>query len=109
MKRLTEKMVFFELVPAWRLAAGPTRRSPVLVKATTDGVVRAPSEFSRTTGSPFSMMAMQELVVPKFMPKIFAIYSLLCRMWAGESEISQDAYIELVTNNHHFKYQAFSA
>ena len=74
MKRLTEKTVFLELVTAWRLAAWPTRRSPVLVKATTEGVVRAPSEFSRTTGSPFSMMAMQELVVPKSMPKIFAIY-----------------------------------
>jgi hypothetical protein len=33
-----------------------------LVKATTDGVVRAPSEFSKTTGSPPSMTDMQELV-----------------------------------------------
>ena len=30
MKRLTEKMVFLELVTAWRLAAWPTRRSPRL-------------------------------------------------------------------------------
>src|SRR5271154_5832431 len=82
MKRLTEKMVFVELVIAWRLAAWPTRRSPVLVKATMDGVVRAPSEFSRTTGSPFSMTAMQEFVVPKSMPKIFAIYTTLCKIWA---------------------------
>src|SRR5277367_515874 len=77
MKRLTEKIVFFELVTAWRLAAWPTSRSPLLVKATMDGVVRAPSEFSRTTGSPFSMMAMQELVVPKSMPRIFAISKAL--------------------------------
>ena len=61
------------LVTAWRLAASPTSRSPVFVKATTDGVVRFPSEFSNTTGSPPSMTAMQELVVPKSMPKIFAI------------------------------------
>jgi len=45
----------------------------VLVKATTEGVVRAPSEFSRTTGSPPSMTDMQELVVPKSIPRIFDI------------------------------------
>jgi len=57
------------------LAASPTTRSPVLVKATTEGVVRLPSEFSRTTGSPPSIAAMQEFVVPKSMPKTFAIKS----------------------------------
>ena len=30
--------MFSGLVTAWRLATWPTRRSPVLVKATTDGV-----------------------------------------------------------------------
>ena len=35
-----------------------------------------PSEFSRTTGSPPSMTAMQELVVPKSIPKTFAIVRL---------------------------------
>ena len=44
MKRLMEKTVFWELVTAWRLAAWPTRRSPLLVNATTEGVVRATSE-----------------------------------------------------------------
>ena len=73
MNRLIEKTVFCGLVTAWRLAAWPTSRSPVLVKATTDGVVRAPSEFSRTTGSPPSMTAMQEFVVPRSMPRIFAM------------------------------------
>ena len=73
MKRLMEKMVFVGLVTACRFAAWPTTRSPLLVKATTEGVVRAPSEFSRTTGSPPSMTAMQELVVPRSMPKILAI------------------------------------
>ena len=73
MKRLIEKTVLAALVTAWRLAAWPTRRSPFFVKATIEGVVRAPSEFSRTTGSPFSMTAIQELVVPRSIPKIFAI------------------------------------
>ncbi len=50
MKRLTEKMVFCGLVIAWRFAAWPTTRSPLLVNATTEGVVRAPSEFSSDRG-----------------------------------------------------------
>ena len=41
MNRLIEKTVLLGLVTAWRLAAWPTSRSPLLVKATTDGVVRA--------------------------------------------------------------------
>jgi hypothetical protein len=35
-----------------------------------DGVVRAPSEFSITLGLPLSMMATQELVVPRSIPII---------------------------------------
>ncbi len=73
MKRFTEKMVLVGLVIAWRFAAWPTRRSPLLLNATTEGVVRAPSEFSRTTGSPPSMTDMQELVVPKSIPRILDI------------------------------------
>src|SRR5690349_2271740 len=75
MRRLTEKTVLRGLVTAWRLAAWPTRRSPDLVKATTEGVVRAPSEFSSTEGSVPSKMAMQELVVPRSMPRILLISS----------------------------------
>src|SRR5678815_4177529 len=75
MKRFTEKTVFCGLVTACRLADWPTRRSPVFVNATTEGVVRAPSEFSRTVGSPASMTAMHELVVPRSIPRIFAIKS----------------------------------
>src|SRR5688572_2939596 len=45
--------------------------------ATTEGVVRAPSEFSMTFGVPFSMTATHELVVPRSMPMIFAILSSL--------------------------------
>ena len=39
MKRFAEKIVFLGFVTAWRLAAWPTTRSPVLVNATIDGVV----------------------------------------------------------------------
>ena len=49
--------------------------------STTDGVVRPPSAFGTTTGSPPSMTAMHEFVVPKSMPKTFAIktYRIECR------------------------------
>ena len=70
MKRLIEKMVFSGLVTAWRLATWPTRRSPVLVTATTDGVRRLPSALVMTTGWPPSMTATTELVVPRSIPMI---------------------------------------
>src|SRR5579864_5367172 len=70
MKRLIEKTVFSGLVMAWRFATWPTNRSPLLVKATTDGVVRAPSWFAMTVGWPASITATTELVVPKSMPII---------------------------------------
>jgi hypothetical protein len=66
-RRLTAKMVFSGLVTACRLAGWPTRRSSS-VKATMDGVVRAPSEFSMTRGWLPSMMATQEFVVPRSIP-----------------------------------------
>ena len=77
-----------------RLAGSPTRRSPLSVKATTDGVVRAPSAFSMTLGvcashhhlsvlqcaraalccmrahTLPSITATQELVVPRSIPII---------------------------------------
>src|SRR5437667_413492 len=52
MKRLMEKTVFSGLVTAWRLATWPTSRSSSFVKATTEGVVRPPSELGITPGSP---------------------------------------------------------
>ncbi|MCL4163134.1 UNVERIFIED_CONTAM: hypothetical protein GTU68_001390, partial [Idotea baltica] len=64
-------------VTACRLAAWPTRRSPFFANATTEGVVRAPSEFSRTDGSPPSMTDMQELVVPRSIPKILPMILFL--------------------------------
>ncbi len=73
MKRLMEKIVFSGLVTACRLATVPTSRSPPLLKATTDGVVRPPSAFSMTVGSPPSRTAMHEFVVPRSMPMVLAM------------------------------------
>src|SRR6476646_4516983 len=74
MKRLIDETVFSGLTAAWRRASCPTRRSPDFVKATTDGVVREPSEFGMTTGSPPSMTAMTELVVPRSIPTVFGMF-----------------------------------
>src|ERR1700682_5992627 len=63
---------------AWRLATWPTRRSPVLVKPTTEGVVRPPSSLGITLGSPPSITATTEFVVPKSIPIIFAIAAPTC-------------------------------
>src|SRR5512142_2301794 len=63
-------MVLAGFVTAWRLASWPTRRSPVLVKATTDGTVRPPSADAMTVGSPPSMTATTEFVVPRSIPMI---------------------------------------
>ena len=67
------KKVRSGFVTAWRLAGCPTRRSPSSVKATIEGVVRAPSEFSMTFGVAPSMTATHELVVPRSMPMTLAI------------------------------------
>src|SRR6185369_10463284 len=66
-------MVLVGLVTAWRLASWPTSRSPVLVNATTDGTVRPPSADGMTVGSPPSMTATTEFVVPRSMPMILPI------------------------------------
>ena len=68
MKRLMEKTVLVGLVIAWFFATRPTSLSPDLAKPTTEGVVRAPSAFAITLGSPPSIIAMQELVVPRSIP-----------------------------------------
>jgi hypothetical protein len=68
MWRLTEEMVRSTLVTACRLAGSPTSTSPSLLKATTDGVVRMPSAFAMTLGSPPSSTATQEFVVPRSIP-----------------------------------------
>src|SRR4029079_17450769 len=63
-----ENTVFWGLVTACLLAIWPTSLSPSLVKPTTDGVVRPPSAFGMTTGSPPSITATTELVVPRSIP-----------------------------------------
>src|SRR4051794_15613260 len=77
MNRLIENIVFSGLVIAWRLATWPTSHSPLLENPTTEGVVRAPSSFGITLGSPPSRTATTELVVPRSIPIIFAIDWLL--------------------------------
>src|SRR5690606_8910806 len=50
-----------------------TRRSLFLLKATIEGVVRLPSAFAMTVGSPPSSTATTEFVVPKSIPTILPI------------------------------------
>src|SRR4051812_25221098 len=77
MKRLMEETVLSGLVTAWRRANRPTNRSPFGVTATTEGVSRSPSAFGMTVGSPPSMVAMTELVVPRSIPIVRAIFEVL--------------------------------
>src|ERR1700681_4681321 len=76
MWRLIELIVRSGLVTAWRFASCPTSRSPVLVKATTDGVVRDPSELAMTVGLCPSITATTELVVPRSIPTTLAMKNL---------------------------------
>src|SRR5580658_4127202 len=78
-------MVLAGLVMAWRLATWPTRRSPLLVNPTTEGVVRPPSSLAITLGSPPSMTATTEFVVPRSIPIIFAIILCLTALVLGFS------------------------
>ena len=66
-------MVFSGFVTDCRFAICPTSRSPVFDIATIDGVVRFPSAFSMIVGSPASMIATAEFVVPRSIPSIFAL------------------------------------
>src|SRR5690606_20157929 len=88
-RRFAEKTVLSEFVTAWRLAGCPISRSPSLVNATIDGVVRAPSLFSMNLGLPPSMTATQLLVVPRSIPITLAIgfpTSLLRTLDAAQSD-----------------------
>src|SRR5512133_282771 len=77
-------MVLLGWATAWRLAGAPTSRSLVLgLKPTTEGVVSAPSGFGITLGGPPAMTATQLLVVPRSMPMILPMGSLLLRVAAG--------------------------
>src|SRR6266702_2850314 len=66
-------MVLSGLVIACRFATWPTMRSPDLLTATTDGVVRPPSALAITVGSPPSMTATTLFVVPRSIPITRAI------------------------------------
>ena len=79
MRRLMEKSVCVGLVTAWRLAMRPVSRSPDFEIATIEGVVRLPSLLSSTFGSPPSMTAMAEFVVPKSIPSILGIPLMIIR------------------------------
>ena len=73
----TDNRVLSEFVTACLLAVTPIRRSPPsLAKATTEGVVLAPSAFAITTASPFSIVATQLFVVPRSIPITLLIFSL---------------------------------
>ena len=66
--------MFLGLVTACLLAGSPTNLSPSFVKPTTDGVVLPPSGLGITVGSPPSITATQELVVPKSIPITLLIF-----------------------------------
>ena len=86
--RLAELMVFLGFITAWRRASCPTRRWPPLAYATTDGVRRLPSALVTTVGSPPSMTATTEFVVPRSIPMILlAICCLLGRSGRGRRSL----------------------
>ena len=70
---LTANTVFSGLVTACLLAGCPINFSFSSVNATTDGVVLAPSVFSKTLACVPSIMATHEFVVPKSIPIILLI------------------------------------
>ena len=65
--------MFSGFVTPCRLATCPTSRSPDFVTATTDGVVRPPSELAMTSAEPPSRTATTLFVVPRSMPMILLI------------------------------------
>ena len=67
--------MFSGFVTACLFATSPAYLSSFLgLIAITDGVVLPPSEFSNTSPSDASTIAMHEFVVPKSIPKIFGIF-----------------------------------
>src|SRR4030065_1339326 len=74
MNRLIEKTVFSGFTTAWRLATWPTRISLPLPVPPTEGVSRPRSSLMMILGSPPSITATTEFVVPRSIPMIFAIF-----------------------------------
>ncbi len=83
MNLLIEKTVFWGLLTCWCRAGCPTSRSPLSVKATTEGVIRFPVELMSTFGWAPSVTATTEFVVPRSMPMIFDMVSTFL-MESGE-------------------------
>ena len=94
MNRLADEIVPFGFMIACRLASWPTSRSPCSVKATTDGVVRAPSALGMTVGWPPSTVAITEFVVPRSIPTALAMVVLLlsCSRVTGDAARAQPAH-----------------
>src|ERR1700759_4922344 len=99
MWRFTERIVRSTFVTAWRLATSPTRTSPFLAKATTLGVVREPSEFSMTSGSPPDRTETTELVVPRSIPTARAMVWLLLQI--GLFQVGQVGHTIVPTGQAH--------
>src|SRR6185503_2052143 len=94
MNRLIEKTVFSGFVTACRLAIWPTRISPSLVKATTEGVMRLPSWLGTTRGSPPSITATTEFVVPRSMPITFPMLSSLNARPSGRARLGGESCLD---------------
>src|SRR5215208_7369225 len=92
MWRFTDRIVRSGLVMAWRLATSPTRTSPVLENATTEGVVREPSELGATTGSPASRTATTELVVPRSIPTALDMVVGLLELNRRDANVQRPGY-----------------
>ena len=69
-RRFIANKVFLGLVTPCLFAGPPTNFSPDSANATIEGVVLPPSAFSITFGSFPSIIATQEFVVPRSIPKI---------------------------------------
>src|SRR5436309_2408410 len=89
-------MVRSGFVIAWRFATSPTRISPFLENPTTEGVVRAPSEFGMTTGSPPSSADTTEFVVPRSIPTALDIGSLLLACERLSANRPRRSYLRLM-------------
>src|SRR5437764_2670025 len=94
MKRLIEKIVFCGFVTCCRRAGTPTSRWSSL-NATTDGVVRPPSAFGMTVGSPPSRTAIHEFVVPRSMPIVFAMRGSSKRFTTSGRIKSKPAHVKV--------------
>jgi|LauGreDrversion4_2_1035121.scaffolds.fasta_scaffold396569_1 hypothetical protein len=92
---LLANIVFSGLVTAYRFAGTPIRRWPSSVKATIEGVVLMPSEFSMTRGKLPSITATHELVVPRSIPITFEIPTV-CRLAELPVFITCEKYLFII-------------